>query len=109
MEESQYDQASMGGTEYDDDAMGGTEYSSHSFYTGSAAGNAGFDIPDVGSSAGAQQAQEEFQGYTRNVDAWGQVTYIDNQTGSVSIWDEDVRRMVVIRDPVGSAMDWSGA
>ncbi|MER7837441.1 DUF4157 domain-containing protein [Streptomyces sp. NPDC096040] len=66
-----------------------------------------YAIPDVGTSTGAAR-HRDFPGYTRQVDRIGQVTYVDNETGSVSIWDEDAQRMVVIREPAQqSDMDWS--
>ncbi|MGW4879716.1 eCIS core domain-containing protein [Streptomyces sp. NPDC004262] len=66
-----------------------------------------YAIADVGTSTGTAQ-YPDFPGYTRQVDSIGQVTYIDDETGSVSIWDEDAQRLVVIREPVQqSEMDWS--
>ncbi|ANB04240.1 hypothetical protein SAM40697_0277 [Streptomyces ambofaciens] len=93
----------MSGTGGDGDAPGAgyprTPSATGSAYT--------YAIADVGTSTGTAQYRD-FPGYTRQVDRIGQVTYVDDETGSVSIWDETTQRMVVIREPVqDSGMDWS--
>ncbi|WP_327191016.1 DUF4157 domain-containing protein [Streptomyces xinghaiensis] len=97
--------APMGGTEYED-AYEASQYT-YPMDPAPAGSGYGYTMPDVGSSTGPAQ-HPDFPGYTQQVDRIGQVTYIDNETGAVSIWDEDNRRMVVIRDPVDdNAMSWS--
>ncbi|MFI1414341.1 DUF4157 domain-containing protein [Streptomyces sp. NPDC020707] len=78
----------------DDGDASGTGY----FMAPSAPGGSHF-YPDVGPSTGTAQ-DSDFPGYTEQVDRIGQVTYVDDETGSVSIWDETAHRMVVIREPV---------
>ncbi|MCS0635622.1 DUF4157 domain-containing protein [Streptomyces sp. LP05-1] len=100
------------GPVYDEDVpmsgMGGD--APEAGYSGnqSAAGGAyAYVIADVGTSTGTIQYRD-FPGYTRQVDSTGQVTYLDDETGSVSIWHEETQRMVVIAGPVQySAMDLS--
>lgn len=83
---------------------------SYSYSMTPAAGGSAYTHPiaDVGTSTGTVR-YPEMPGYTRQVDRIGQVTYVDDETGSVSIWDEDTRRLVVIREPVqySGGMDWS--
>jgi hypothetical protein len=84
---------------------------SHSYSMTPAAGGSAstYRIADVGTSTGTVQ-HPEIPGYVRRTDRIGQVTYLDPQTGSVSIWDADTRRLVVVGyEPVGygADMDWS--
>ncbi|WP_369222584.1 DUF4157 domain-containing protein [Streptomyces sp. R39] len=100
------------GPVYDEDVpMSGTDYyapqTGYSRTLTAPSGAHAYAIADVGTSTGTAQYRD-FPGYTRQVDGIGQVTYVDDETGSVSIWDEDTRRMVVIREPVQEGgMDWS--
>ncbi|MGC5566771.1 DUF4157 domain-containing protein [Streptomyces sp. FR-108] len=79
--------------------MDGVNASGTGYFMAPSAPDSAHFFPDVGTSTGIAQ-YSEFPGYTRQVDRLGQVTYVDDETGSVSIWDETAQRMVVIREMV---------
>lgn len=100
------------GSVYDEDEPmsgtgGGAQETGYYEEPSAQGGSHAYAIADVGTSTGHAQYRE-FPGYTMQVDRIGQVTYIDDETGSVCMWDASSHRMVVIREAVqDSGMDWS--
>ncbi|MFJ7242983.1 hypothetical protein ACIQWB_38535 [Streptomyces olivaceus] len=94
-----------GGEEEDFYSDGESQYAGQSAYP-YGMGQSSSYTPNVGPST-MRQEEGDFPGYTRRVDRIGQVTYVDNETGAVCMWDANAGRMTVLSYPQQSAMDWS--
>lgn len=86
-----------GGEEEDFYSDGESQDAGQSAYPYEMGQSSGY-IPDVGPST-MRQEEDHFPGYTRQVDRIGQVTYVDNETGALCMWDANAGSMTVISFP----------